>query len=308
MKIKLLIVLIYMLFLFSVLLFPQAERLKVIAERADIYLEPDAKSLIIETVGKGTILTLQSRVRIKGIWHYVYFYSAKKNITKSGYILVPLVERTYELKKEIEEPKEERLKLIQQKLKKLEREIEKSQKVQIEPAKKIKPAEAELKSYKKQLGQIIFGIGAGQSHGGIGGFLQYKTRFGLAFHGGVGYFPASASITEHDWVNDIALFSGGLKYYLPLKSNRVFPYLDIQFGGIGVEAHQEIIDFDWYSGFTLENIQKTLWGPSLLAGTEIKLGRIGLNGALGFSYRTTDVEWTAQDFFFTLDIGLLLYF
>ena len=297
------------------MLFSQVKKLKVIAERADIYLEPNVKSPIVGTVEKGTILTIQS-LTINRTWYYVDFRSPEKNITKSGYVLTLLVEETYEIQKEIKVAEEEKLELILQKLEKLEREIKKPQKVRIEPEKKIKPVEkikvkpeeVIIKRYDKKLSQVTLGLGAGQSHGGIGGFLQYKTRFGLAFHGGIGYFPASDAITEYDWVKDTVLFGGGIKYYFPLTSNRLFPYLDIQFGGIGVKAHQEITGFDWYSGFTLENIQKTLWGPSFLGGIEIKLGRIGLNGALGFSYNTTDVEWTVQDFFFTLDIGLLIYF
>lgn len=315
MKIKSLIVFICLFFLFSVLLFPQVKRLKVIAERADIYLEPDVKSLIIETVGKGTILTLQSRGRIKEIWYYVYFHPAKKDVIKSGYILVPLVELTYEIQKEIEVPKEERLKLVLQRLEKLEREIKKPQKVKMEPTEKaksiekikIKPIEIKQKRDEKKLSRITLGLGAGQSHGGIGMFLQYKTQFGLAFHGGIGYFPASNLIKEHDWVNDVALFSGGLKYYFPVKSNRFSPYIDIQFGGLGVESYFGIY-FDGLFDISIEKIQKTFWGPSFLGGLEIKLGKIGLNGALGLSYNTTDIEWTDQNFFFALDIGLLIYF
>jgi len=154
---------------------------------------------------------------------------------------------------------------------------------------------------------ITFGIGYGQSHGGAGGFIQFNTKAGLSFHGGIGYFPAYLIYSGSDWVRSTMLFSGGLKYYLPLRVNPLSLYLDLQFCGIGVEA-AHIFSGVFYNGPLFDNVQKTLWGPSLLGGVEVKMGMIGLNGALGFSYNITEAEWLDQNIFLTFDFGLLVYF
>ena len=54
--------------------------------------------------------------------------------------------------------------------------------------------------------------------------------------------------------------------------------------------------------------QKTLWGPSVLAGAELRLGRIGLDSALGISYSLTDWEFLEKRLFLAFDVGLVFYF
>jgi hypothetical protein len=154
---------------------------------------------------------------------------------------------------------------------------------------------------------ITLGLGYGQSLGGAGGFIQLNTKSGISFHGGVGYYPTSYVYSDCDWVRDVALFTGGIKYYLPLGADPLRFYLDLQFGGIGVEAAQ-IIEGIWQYNFVFDYRQKTLWGPSFLGGLELRLGRMGLNGAVGLSYNTTKLDWDIQDYFLTFDLGFLLYF
>jgi len=103
------------------------------------------------------------------------------------------------------------------------------------------------------------------------------------------------------------LFSGGLKYYIPLKTDPLHFYLDLQYCGIGVEAAR-VFSGKFYNGPLFDNVQKTLWGPSFFCGIEAKMGLIGFNGALGLSYNTTEAEWLDQNIFLTFDFGLLLYF
>ena len=73
----------------------QEKRIRVIAEKANIHLRPDKRSPVIDTVDKGTILTLRQTRRVKKLWDYVYFTSEKTGISKSGYILDSLVERLF---------------------------------------------------------------------------------------------------------------------------------------------------------------------------------------------------------------------
>ena len=151
-------------------------------------------------------------------------------------------------------------------------------------------------------------LGYGPSLGsGLGGFIQLNTSAGFSFHLGAGYYPTSYFYSEYDWVKDRVLYSAGIKYYLPFGTNRIRPYLDLQYGGVSVEAVR-IVTGIWYYNFTYENIQKTLMGPSLLTGIEIKIGALGLNGALGLSYNTTKWDYWERDYFLTADVGLLIYF
>lgn len=82
--------------MFSGPLFSSEKRLKVISESADIHLDPNNSSTIIENVAEGTIVTLASVVKFRKMWNYVYFPSEKTGRIKSGYILDSLVERLYD--------------------------------------------------------------------------------------------------------------------------------------------------------------------------------------------------------------------
>lgn len=82
--------------MFSGPLFSSEKRLKVISESADIHLDPNDSSIIIETIAEGTIVTLASVVKFKKTWNYVYFASEKTGRLKSGYIQDSLIEKLYD--------------------------------------------------------------------------------------------------------------------------------------------------------------------------------------------------------------------
>lgn len=169
----------------------------------------------------------------------------------------------------------------------------------VQPSRMVEP--------KKGRGFLTFGLGYGSSLGGAGGFLQLNTKFGLALHGGVGLYPTKVIYSETDWVKNEPLYSIGIKYYLPFKSASVYPYLDLQYGGLRVEAAQIIMGV-WESSYVYSHEQKTLWGPSFLGGAEIKLGRFGINGAMGISYNITEWEFQKQKLFLAFDASLVIYF
>jgi hypothetical protein len=160
---------------------------------------------------------------------------------------------------------------------------------------------------RKGRGLFAFGLGYGSSFGGAGGCIQVNTTAGIALHGGVGMYPTKAIYSETDWVKNELLYSVGIKYYLPFQSQSISPYVDLQYGGLSVEAVQ-IVSGIWESSYVYSHEQKTLWGPSFLAGTEIRMGRLGLNGALGISYNLTDWEFLKQRLFFAFDASLVIYF
>lgn len=260
------------------------------------------------------------------------------------FALIPKIMPAHEKIKERKEPvkKEEKTEpvvilpekiIVRSEIKKQKAEIKKEEKVQVVPPKpKAKKQEIPKKSVpsqeKAKEQQILterpptiaepkqppksplltMSLGYGPSLGsGIGGFIQLNTRAGFSFHIGAGYYPTSYFYSEYDWVKNRVLYSAGIKYYLPFGNNRIRPYLDLQYGGISIEAVRIVTEI-WYYNYTYENIQKTLMGPSLLAGIEIKMGALGLNGALGLSYNTTEWDYLVRDYFLTGDVGLLIYF
>ncbi|MBN1270786.1 MAG: hypothetical protein JXB26_00815 [Candidatus Aminicenantes bacterium] len=91
------------LFCFSHLSECAEEKLKVIVDKAYIYLKPDVESKILASVDKGTLLSYKGRPGARRRWYYVYFSPGKKNVTLGGYIQSFCVE----LSEEIEVPKKE---------------------------------------------------------------------------------------------------------------------------------------------------------------------------------------------------------
>jgi len=98
-----------------------------------------------------------------------------------------------------------------------------------------------------------------------------------------------------------------MKYYLPFGSESLRPYLGLQYGGLSVEAVQVETGI-WYGQKIYENIQKSLYGPSLLGGMEWRMGFLGLNGSLGLSYNTTAWDYWDRNLFLNGDIALVIFF
>jgi len=91
---KIFFIIIFFSFLSGPLL-SSGRKVRVIAEKANIYFEADKSSPIVETVAKGTILTLHEAGKVKKIWLYVSYASDESGMTKSGYILDAVVERLF---------------------------------------------------------------------------------------------------------------------------------------------------------------------------------------------------------------------
>lgn len=71
------------------------KKLEVTAETADIHLEPDAKSMVLETLDRGTLLTRGSPRTFKRVWCYVYFTSDRSGKSKSGYVQTSKVKKLF---------------------------------------------------------------------------------------------------------------------------------------------------------------------------------------------------------------------
>jgi len=64
-------------------------------DKADIHLDPDERSPVIETLDKGEYLTSGSPRKFRKVWNYVYFTSKKNGKTKSGYVHDTVVEKLF---------------------------------------------------------------------------------------------------------------------------------------------------------------------------------------------------------------------
>jgi hypothetical protein len=83
--------------------------------------------------------------------------------------------------------------------------------------------------------------------------------------------------------------------------------VDIQFGGLRVEAAQVVVGI-WDYDYVYSQEQKSLWGPSFLAGVEIRKGRFGICGALGISYVTTSWDFLENRVSLSFDTSLVVHF
>ncbi len=156
-------------------------------------------------------------------------------------------------------------------------------------------------------GGISIGLGYGSSFGGAGACLQVSSGIGLALHMGAGVFPTTLIYSDTDWVKNETLWSVGIKYYIPIRSPLFYPYIDIQYGGLRVEAAQVLIGI-WDFDYIYKKEQKSLWGPSVLTGIELRMGWFGISGALGISYVTTSWEFLKDKTSLSFDTSLFVHF
>jgi hypothetical protein len=62
------------------------KKLQVIQDKAAVRLDAWEGSPVVETLGRGAVLTLGSDIKTKVNWYYVYFTSLQSGNTRSGYI------------------------------------------------------------------------------------------------------------------------------------------------------------------------------------------------------------------------------
>jgi len=76
-----------LLFFLQSSLLAQQNKLRVVVDRVNIHIDPDINSPVIEMAAKGDVLTLLSPNKQKGTWYYVSFYSGRRGIIVSGFVL-----------------------------------------------------------------------------------------------------------------------------------------------------------------------------------------------------------------------------
>jgi hypothetical protein len=85
--------------LYATVLHAANKKLKVVADKASVHLDPDRSSAVVATLTKGTLVSLGSERKFRTNWNYVYFTSKKTGRTRSGYILDSLVQRQFKVTK-----------------------------------------------------------------------------------------------------------------------------------------------------------------------------------------------------------------
>jgi len=94
-----LIILILSLSVTSALLQGYDRKLRVMTDYTHIFLKPDDQSLLIDTLERGTVLSLLYSGKMKKVWYYVRYKSEKTGVTKSGYVLDSTVESLFDVLK-----------------------------------------------------------------------------------------------------------------------------------------------------------------------------------------------------------------
>lgn len=95
-----------------------SKKLEVTAATANIHMQPDANSPVIETLYRGEVLTLASARKFKKVWNYVYFSSNGSGSLKSGYVHDSSVTKLYKMTRtmtlhnENEAPKKEKAEAV----------------------------------------------------------------------------------------------------------------------------------------------------------------------------------------------------
>jgi len=72
------------------------KKVRVSTDYSHVFLQPDSSSAIVDTVGRGTVLSLLYGGKMKRTWYYVCFKGEKSGNTKSGYILDSEVELLFD--------------------------------------------------------------------------------------------------------------------------------------------------------------------------------------------------------------------
>lgn len=387
--------------------YPNIKQVRVIVERASVYIEPSRGSTRIDIVAKGDLLNLLQTKKVKGNWYYVSYSSSRYRARVSGFVLesaVELVGESVPPSPEIKKPKEkpaispplppvrpeakkqegprpdsptpprieeslvattlpdgQRIVLPQTpppqerpwptpetavpEMKPVKAEAKAAEPPPDMPAPKPEPPEkpkemvpkeaaapkpppeklapppepkekqappriiepSRLPGARKGPGGLSVAAGYGASFGGAGASFQFSTNGGIAFHAGAGVFPTTLIYSDTDWVRNETLWSIGLKYYLPIQSSLLYPYVDVQYGGLRVEAAQAVIGV-WDYDYIYSREQKTLWGPTVLAGVEIRRGRFGICGAMGVSYAITSWGFLQDKMALAFDTSLVVHF
>jgi hypothetical protein len=97
---------LFLLFLLSLWFQPAflmsfEKKLKVVADYTHVFLKPDDAGPIIDTIERGSLLSLLYSGKMKKSWYYVCYKSEKTGMTKSGYVLDSTVEPLFEALKSV---------------------------------------------------------------------------------------------------------------------------------------------------------------------------------------------------------------
>ncbi len=77
------------------------KKLLVISDKAEVHLDPDPNSPILDVLKKGMIIKSGSERKFRKSWSYVYYTTGISQVTKAGYILDHMVKELFQVTKVI---------------------------------------------------------------------------------------------------------------------------------------------------------------------------------------------------------------
>lgn len=312
---KILTFLIVFLVLFSYS-FSQAKQIKIIAEKANVYLDSSKSSYLIETLGKGTILDIYGSgeaTRISRDWYNVYYKSKRMGSVVTGFIeasKVELLEPPKTVETEQEEAVEE--KTIPKLMKESKTKEKKPETAEVEKTPKISPKTPSKTKAPKEItvkprsGIGIFASYAMPSEGDYGSGLAFGLNFHLGITKNIAVELGGLAYKSNIERNPTGLSQGKLSV-IPIQlslqarfpvSSKIIPYIR---GGAGYSMNNFTINngvtTQWNNlGYdiieTVENSIEYHFG----AGIDILVHKnIALNGDVRYLISNTKGTWTFKN-------------
>lgn len=279
--------------------YSQTKQVKIIAEKANIYLETSEHSYLIETLEKGTILNIYGSGKVTGIsrdWYNVYYKSKRMGSVVTGFIeasKVELLEPPKTIETEQEEAVEEKTVITEPE--------EKTPKISLKtPSKTKAPKEITV---RPRSGIGIFASYAMPSEGDYGSGLAFGVNFHLGITKNITVELGGLKYQSNINRNPTGLSEGKLSV-LPIQlsiqarfpvSNKIIPYIR---GGVGYSMNNFTINNEvttqWNNlGYdikeTVENSIEFHFG----AGIDLLVHKnIALNGDVRYLISNTKGTWT----------------
>jgi outer membrane protein W len=229
---------------FLILLFfsySQTKQVKIVAEKANVYLEASAHSYLIETLEKGTILNIYGSGKVTNIgvdWYNVYYKSKKMGSVVTGFIeasKVELLEPPKSIEAEQEKPVEETVvKKPAEEIKTIEKKAQTAKVEKVELAKEkveIKAPKETKAEEKKPESHPIKKEKQAEISSRIPPKIKSTKEITVKPRSGIGIFASYAMLSEKNYGSGLAF---GVNFQLGITKN-----LAIELGGLKYQSNTE---------------------------------------------------------------------
>jgi len=221
--------------------YSQTKKVKIVAEKANVYIEASAHSYLIEALEKGTILDIYGTGKITGIsrdWYNVYYKSKKMGSVVTGFIEASKVE-LLEPPKSIEAEQE---KLVEETavIKPMEESKTKEKKAQTAKVQKVEPAKEKVEitapketkaEEKKPESHPIKKEKQPEISSRIPPKIKSTKEITVTPRSGIGIFASYAMLSEEDYGSGLAF---GVNFQLGITKN-----LAVELSGLKYQSNTD---------------------------------------------------------------------